>query len=72
MSSHVGKDVVFHPRAVMKLLKSLLTMARGIVTRHFTLRCSNDKHCALVAGVWGLRDVMLVAASCAVYSGIYR
>lgn len=36
MSSHVGKDVVLYQSTDVKLLKSLLTMARSIVIQQFT------------------------------------
>jgi hypothetical protein len=36
MSNHVGKNVVLHLYTVVKLVKSLLTMARRTVIKCFT------------------------------------
>jgi len=41
MSSYVGKDMVFYHSIAVKLLKSLLTMARSTVIEHLLLQSLN-------------------------------
>jgi len=41
MSSHVGKDVVLYQSTDVKLLKSLLTMARSIVIEYLLWQSLN-------------------------------
>jgi len=41
MSSYVGKDMVFYYSTAVKLLKSLLTMARSIVIEYLLLQSLN-------------------------------